>query len=274
MIRTDIHRPSAIQPENYTYIDSMDTEWGLGPADKGPGGLYETIERAENSTADHSDSINRCDHCGAHLRYICFWEHIPSGEVITTGETCAHETMDVPNRLILDQKRLRETAAARRAAIREREEVRVRREETAKLYPQAAEILDDYQGENYFIQDVARRYGKNGYLSKAQADRVVEVFEKDQQPKVEEVKNPVPTGKVRVEGEVVSIKLQENDFGSRLVMVVKGDGWAVWGTVPSKIDDVVRGDKVAFNATVTASDRDESFGFYKRPTKPEITERG
>ena len=48
----------------------------------------------------------------------------------------------------------------------------------------------------------------------------------------------------------------------------------MWGTKPSEISTATRGDVVAFTATVSASDDDDSFGFYSRPTKAHIIAAG
>lgn len=87
-----------------------------------------------------------------------------------------------------------------------------------------------------------------------------------------EVKTPVITGeKVQITGTVVSVDLKETDWGYREVMTVKDDrGFKVWGTRPAKISDCHAGDKVSFIASVERSSEDESFGFYKRPTKVTI----
>lgn len=77
----------------------------------------------------------------------------------------------------------------------------------------------------------------------------------------------VPTGRVEVEGTVVSTKYVDNAYGGSLKMLVQHEsGWKVWGTVPSSLD-VEKGDTVRFTATVEASNDDPLFGFYKRPTK-------
>lgn len=86
---------------------------------------------------------------------------------------------------------------------------------------------------------------------------------------VESAKRPVPTGRIVVEGVVLSTKLVESDYGVTLKMLVEGDGWKVWGTRPRSIE-VERGSRVRFTATVEASREDASFGFYSRPTKAEI----
>ena len=51
-------------------------------------------------------------------------------------------------------------------------------------------------------------------------------------------------------------------------MLVKDDsGFKVFGTVPSSISRVSKGDVVEFTATLEPSKDDPKFGFYKRPSK-------
>ena len=83
-----------------------------------------------------------------------------------------------------------------------------------------------------------------------------------------EVKVPCPYGKETIVGEIVKLNVSENAYGVRQVMTVKdARGFKVWGTVPTALTDAQVGDKVQFNAEVTPSDKDECFGFFKRPTK-------
>ena len=87
-------------------------------------------------------------------------------------------------------------------------------------------------------------------------------------------------GKQVITGEVISAKWKSSQYGDSFKMLVKDErGFKVWGTVPTKIMDSVVGDgnpitgddmkgvKVTFTATVTASDDDAQFGFYSRPTQ-------
>lgn len=111
--------------------------------------------------------------------------------------------------------------------------------------------------------------------------------------KAEEARNakPVPTGKaIMVTGTVVHTRLDESYHGYREVvtskMLVAGDGWKIWSTIPRAIDDVnkttpgnlggLKGKTVTFTADVSLStkDPDPSFGIAKRPRNAEIiTER-
>lgn len=97
---------------------------------------------------------------------------------------------------------------------------------------------------------------------------------------------PVPLGKnVTVEGEVVSVKPQDSGYGYRSTtykMLVVGDGWKVWGTVPGNLADVnattadnyfgLKGKRIRFVAEITLKNdgSDPSFGLAKRPKNAEI----
>ena len=81
----------------------------------------------------------------------------------------------------------------------------------------------------------------------------------------------VPTGRVEVTGEVISIRTNENEWGYITRTVVRdAQGFKVWGTLPSAISGAKRGDIVTFTATLTPSNDDPKFGFFKRPTKASI----
>ena len=87
---------------------------------------------------------------------------------------------------------------------------------------------------------------------------------------------PVPFGKVTVLGVIISSDHRTDPYtgGVREVITVKDDrGFKVWGTCPAKLargfDELV-GMRVTFTADLTQSDRDETFGFFKRPTQAEV----
>lgn len=103
----------------------------------------------------------------------------------------------------------------------------------------------------------------------------------------------IVNGKQSITGEIISTKVVDGfAYGQRVVkMVVKDDrGFKVWGTVPQAILDeyvyrsgigfdadenywnynVLKGQRVTFSATVEASNDDDKFGFFKRPTKAAI----
>ena len=83
----------------------------------------------------------------------------------------------------------------------------------------------------------------------------------------------IRSGRIVIEGEVLSVKERFNDFGSVLKMLVSDDvGRKFWSSVPRGLDlrEGDRGQRVRFTATVERSKDDPIFGFCSRPTKPEV----
>ena len=83
---------------------------------------------------------------------------------------------------------------------------------------------------------------------------------------------PVVEGRVKIAGEVLTIKEQEGFYGVTTKMLVKSEaGFKLWGTVPSNLmGEVERGSVVEFNAKIQRSDDDEYFGFFSRPSKAKV----
>ena len=80
-----------------------------------------------------------------------------------------------------------------------------------------------------------------------------------------------PEGRVVITGTVLAFKRQESIYGDVLKMLVQDDrGFRVWGSVPASLEDAERESRITFTATVTVSDKDAKFGFFKRPTKAEV----
>ncbi len=82
-----------------------------------------------------------------------------------------------------------------------------------------------------------------------------------------------PSGRMLVIGRVLTIRVDETQYGTVTKMLVKHDsGFKVWGTRPSGLN-CDRGDIVSFKATVQQSDKDPKFGFYARPTNPAMIQQ-
>lgn len=100
-----------------------------------------------------------------------------------------------------------------------------------------------------------------------------------------------PNGRVELIGQPVSIKQQDGGYGPTVKCLLKTrDGFKVWGTVPASILDELHAEDVLswndygdrarvgdgirltfrFTATVSRSDGDAKFGFYKRPSRASV----
>lgn len=258
--RTDAHSPAHLVTEDYEYLFAADTRgpWALG---LGRGFLAE-LTNYDPATANRGSA--RCHHCGAHLRYVAWLRHLPTGYTVVVGETCLDNRFSLAT---ADFHRIRKAAELDRQAHRIRNLVA----EFVAANPDLAFMADkDHEHTNSFVADVARKLRAYGELSERQVEAVRRSIVRDAERDVEravEPTAPVIEGRGEVSGRVLSTKWQDSDFGSTLKMLVQDDrGFKVWGSVPSSIE-VERGDVVRFTATVERSQDDEAFGFFKRPTK-------
>lgn len=137
-----------------------------------------------------------------------------------------------------------------------------------------------------FLTDLADQLDDRGELTPGQVEAVrrniARQAERDAKRAADAARPTVPVvaGKgVEVTGEVIKVDVKDNPYAynsNRVVMTVRDDrGFAVWGTVPGSLRDEVSltelvGRRVRFTANVEASDRDETFGFFKTPRRAEV----
>lgn len=290
-----------LDPAQYAYAGAFDNQPEPGSF-IGQGGVFHVYNEATGEAVDQPgtnplnaeyrylsgllrtsptsiyDESGQCDHCGARIRYVVVMRHEPTDSYMAIGETCFVERFGHADKVAKDVDRLRKRAAAERALAKVRAEVDAwLAADPANL--EAVEYAEAHRDGNYFYGDLLRKLREYGPWSIRQRDAVLRGKAADAEraardaEREAEVRIPAIEGRIVIEGEVVSTKWQESDYGGRLVFTVKDDrGFLVWGTVPSSIQPE-RGDRVRFTATVTRSDRDESFGFAKRPTKAEVIEK-
>ena len=275
--RTDIHRPSApgFDPEAYELRGVFDWHPEEGDFRDFFKYLKPALLADGYRLAPHA-SISQCGHCGHFIRYAAVMAHALSMEYIVVGEDCLANRFEALT--ASEFQRLRKDAALNR----QRSKLADQRSAFIEANPVIGGIpahLGEF-GYNDFLADINRRFQKYANLSEKQVAAVQKSMERDvewaakrKQDVAEAALAPdVPEGKQAIKGEVVSLKWHDSGFGSTRKMVVKAEqGWAVWGSVPEAIAiEVEVGDTVTFTATVTRSDRDPKFGFFKRPTKAAV----
>lgn len=259
--RTDVHRPSAIRPQDYQLVDGL--------------GQFE----------DYEYPAGRCAHCGHAIRYAVRFDHIPTGERLDLGQECA-ELVDTENRVAYIVDRMKKAAREKAKAERAQKDWFERREQMENEYPDVVEWMEDHNWENEsfgFLNDMHWAFDRYGSLTEAQTKAVQRIMAKrieQAAAKLDEVEptDPAPFGRQAIEGEIVTVKAPDPDamFPAWKMMVKLDDGNKVWGTIPATLKDAVehyrdlRGKRVAFTATFEVSKDDEHFAYYKRPTKGEV----
>ena len=137
---------------------------------------------------------------------------------------------------------------------------------------------DSNRWEESTIRDIVGKLVRYGNISDKQVAFVAKLLQKivdrpiveAQRQAEKDAAGPVPVGRVQMTGEVVGTKEVEayaasrySDPGTCIKLIIKlENGSKVYG---SRFNNLERGDKVTFVATVEPSKSDAKFGFYKRP---------
>jgi hypothetical protein len=275
--RTDVHSPKNLVTEDYEFVGCGDHGSGSEPGYSPINTPYGQKLIADGWRFGENHSAGQCYHCGARFRYYAILKHLPTHTLIRVGETCLENRFE---RATSEFQRLRKQAQLDRELHRVknlRETWFATDDDRQVAFAWAS---DQVHNGNYGYEGLYHKFvhGVNRYGSAS--DRMVRFImrsmARDERIAAERAaqdaqKTSVVEGKGWITGEVLSVKWQENAYGGRQVMTVKDDrGFLVWGSVPARIDNVEKGDRVTFSASVEKSDRDETFGFFKRPTKASI----
>src|SRR5947209_12916370 len=247
--RSDRHRPSApeFDPQDYDCMGVFDLapEWGDNGSRMAT--VNQLLERGYRFASHQAGGV--CGHCGARLRYVALMVHLPSKDMIYVGETCLAGRFEATK---AEFDHLRKTAAldrekqARKAAFLElcaQHPVLVWATYAHNIG--AVGVGETTWGETHgkcwaisVLDDIARKARQYGELSPRQVELITKLVgeletaeadtaRRDAEAAAQPPAQPVPTGKLVVEGEIVSTRWQDNDFGGGCVkMLVAADaGW-------------------------------------------------
>jgi hypothetical protein len=226
---------------------------------------------------DPDQNIHKCRHCGnTNVRYIVCCNHIPSGKHVVFGDICV-DRLSFANRDAFKAAQVRARAEQGNARLR----VFAAREKFLAEQPALAEVLKNtdlkapVHARNDFARDIVAKLNEYGSLSPRQVECLLASLQRDVEyaarkaAEVAEIKGPVPTGsRIEFEGEVVSKQWRETQFGGAFKILVKlANNSKIWMTCPAKgVEQLDRGIRAQFRATVEASKDDVSFGFGNRPS--------
>lgn len=282
MARTDTHRPSAINPDEYIFVSFHDhraESAALTVAEMAVFREHMNATGGKFSTHEHGGVCHICGNANA-MSVARFW-HEPSNTYIEVGETCADKLGDGE---ALNFRSFREKVKVGLQANAGKRKAQAILESSGlsrawQIY--CADWQDSFQYQESTIRDIVGKLVRYGSLSEKQhafLQGLVEQIEKraeiELQRKVEhDNASPIPMNNVRalIKGKVLSVKPVESFYGDTLKMLVQHrDGWKIYGTVPNSISNVEIGDFVSFEALISVSDNDSKFGFFKRPTKAKL----
>lgn len=280
MKRTDIYRPSAINPADFDYVafDYIKIEGMFDcarlTAERSVKAAHMAKTGGKYSQHEHGGS---CHICGASALYtVTFWNRV-TNEYIRTGHDCAQKMsfgmgdFDAFHRAVSDAL---EARAGKKKAL-----VILENAGVGEAWGIYTGDRTAFKYEEVTLSDIVSKLVKYGAVSDKSIDYLRILLNKiADRPRVDAQRaeeyalaNDAPEGRVTVVGEVVSAKWQESHFGEQYKMLVKhGEGWKVWVTVPVAFGQVNKGDFVTFVATLKRSKDDSKFAFGSRPTGKSI----
>lgn len=290
--RADTHRPSAIQPEDYEYvgpelikIEGLEDCMALQEM---RARIQAHMKRTGGTYSSHQHGGN-CMVCGSvHAIYTVLFYHAKTNSYVRMGHECAEKCdmgdaseFNAFHKGIKDARNLQKGKNKAKALLSDRgleQAWAIYEAGTTPTTPREESTVWELVGKLVRYGDISDNQFK--YLG-VLLERINTRAERKAQREAERAAaKPCPSGRIQIVGTVLNTKYQESMFGETLKMLVKAeDGWLVYGTVPSSLEifddgDLQRGlqhgDRIRFKATVTPSENDEKFGFFKRPTGAEL----
>lgn len=295
-MRTDTHRPSAINPAEYEYVAPEHIKvQGFGDCAyvlEMRRRIQEHMLRTGGTYSGHEHGGN-CMVCGSvNAIYTVLFYHRPTNTYIRTGQDCADKLGMGYNRNEINLFHTAIKAANElRAGKRKAQAVLVEKgvswrawdvysnPEPYKITKRGHDALDQEPAEykvlpyeEETITDIVGKLVRYGSVSDAQVNFLNKLIDKiEQRPAIEAQRKaeaekalPVPTGRVKITGEVLSLKTVDGWQGEpqTKVLIRSTDGFKIWG---NRFANVEKGDKITFTATLEPSKDDPKFGFFKRP---------
>jgi hypothetical protein len=285
--RTDSHRPSVINPENYEFVDCVyiggnDLEATMCNL-TARAHIKAVMDAVGGRWANHEHG-GTCHVCGATASYLaCFHDHV-TNEFIYVGEDCAEKMERGQSSAFAS---LRRSIANAREAIAGKRKAKLLLEDAGltaawDLYVECCDgkHRDGKPGNPVStIFEIVCNVVKYGYVSDKQVNFIKVLLDRHAnadriaaERAAEKARAlPCPEGKQTVELKVIKVEERDSEYGRQWKMVgVHADGWCCWGTVPASCRGVDKGDMVRLTATFKRSDTDPKFGFFSRPRNAEI----
>jgi hypothetical protein len=225
----------------------------------------------------------KCDCCGHKIKYSAIAKHIPTNTIASLGRKCASN--------IEALKRCGSIIDGASIALSQRILCENREQEFRKAHPEACESLDwAKSGMNRVASDLIEKLRRFGSLSEKQISFLISIHQRDILNRASATAT-APIGRASVEGTILSVKEGEihekyKTFRFKILVDI-GGGVKVWGSAKGEWNyhailgrtptgDAVlpiKGQRVKFTASFEPSQKDPLFGFFKRPSKWQVSEQ-
>ena len=285
-MRTDTHRPSAIEPDDYEFVcfDYMGTaDLGAVLALAGERETFRAHQAETGGRCSGHEHGGSCHVCGAFAIYLARFYHAKTNTYIVTGADCAEKMHEGEAhrfrafRASIHDARDRAAGKAKAQALLEDADLA----EAWAIY-HAPGAREHYQETT--VADIVGGLVRYGNLSDKQTAFLHRLLTQIKERPAREASRkaeqdaaapvPVTDARILVEGEILTVKVIETAYGITDKCLIKTSaGWKLWITLPSSIGQARRGDRIALTCKVEPSRDDPKFGFGKRPSRARIVTR-
>lgn len=288
MTRNDIHRPAAINPEDYDFVGCEMIPGALGGNMEALAVLQAEREAIRAHMKRTGGTYSRhahggvCHICGnANAIYTSLWYHRLTNVYIRVGSECAGKLDDGEGEAFRSITRIKDVVARARAARagKLKAEHILADAGLAQAWAIFTAAPEEKQREEITITDIVGNVVRWGAMSEKQAAFVrtllsrIEGRAETERKRAEEhaaaAEVPVTSDRIHIRGKLLAVK--RNEYTNMVKMLVQhADGFKLWGSLPLALSDVPRGSEIEFCAQVTRSGDDPKFGFFRRPTKCKV----
>lgn len=289
------HTPANFDPRLYEIVDYIDNQRPSIDATSLAGLSPEAYESAiafwQNEIKIWEDTvkkyfgehgfnrIHKCEHCEhtGHVRYIAVINHLPTNTNLSFGHICARR-LDIKDKATFRLKFILSNAT-RNKIHQEKIAQRSKFETDNQPFVAALKTASQMTITNGFLLDLVYKFHDT---LEVPSTRQVECFITSLTREIERQKirqeeqaqlTPCLEGKITIIGTIVAIKDHSTPYGHTWKMLVLDDRkFKVWGTLPNSFTTEDKGKRISFSAKIQKSEKDPSFGFFKRPTKAKYIE--
>jgi hypothetical protein len=280
-MRTDIHKPSAINPSEYQFVGI----WYDPHAHAEVGGMALLAEeqqyirdfmREHGARYANHEHGGTCQCCGAHALYLAAFYHEHHNEMILVGQECARK-IDSGCDNAFNTARRKVADAREYATGKARAKLQLEEKGLANAWG-VWEIKGFVDSDKGIVIDMVQRLITYGSLSDKQWDFLKRLMYRIENRSLVEAERAAekaaakdcPTGRLDIVGVVLSTRVVEGHYGDTLKMFVKTpEGYTLWGTVPAGLV-AEKGQEVRFRATVEPSKDDPKHGYFSRPSAQKV----
>ena len=291
MARTDTHRPSKINPQDYRFLGNdylgSDIELEVIKVHRSMRKQYMETHGIEYARHKHGGT---CQCCGASALYVAWYHHVPTDTAIRIGHICA-DKMSIGDprafrtfrKQVKDARQRKAGQAKAKALLSDKNLSLAWDMYNAKTLDEAVELVveptfiekmesrglkrlhESFERNVMIIRDIVSKMVKYGNLTGPQEKYLSNLvsfvgdYHEKATEKMNEIDNkrqsalPAPHGRKKVKAKVCGIRYNADGFGQSKMLIETTNGWKAWLTIPTVLRRMVNEESELKGKTITVT---------------------